>query len=77
MLYRCSRGYLLLHSQDEHRLGTFRNDWTEWGGGWSDCHDSEAWHKAAIATEIGGSCCTPKEGRWGNGTVSGFSGTGG
>ncbi len=47
------------------------------GGGWSDCHDSEAWHKAAIATEIGGSCCTPKEGRWGNGTVSGFSGTGG
>jgi len=28
----CSRGYLLLHSKDEHRLGTFRNEWTEWGG---------------------------------------------
>lgn len=36
MLYRCSRGYLLLHSQDEHRLGTFRNDWTEWWGGGGD-----------------------------------------
>jgi hypothetical protein len=33
-----------------------------------------SWHKAAIATEIGGSYA---KGRWRTGTVSGFSGTGG